>query len=403
MLFETICMAIRSLKANKLRTFLSMLGIIIGVGAVIAIVSIGTGSQEQITAKISDLGSNLITIRQGISRGIGGKVSSTATNIFTLEMADYINESSPAVKRVIANAEGSGLFIKGDNNIKATLVGTENDYQEINKHYAKYGKFIDNADVNNSSDVIVLGSELASELFSDRNPLGKTIKFNSQKCTFVFTVIGVMEEKSTGGMGDVNSEAYIPITTYLNKIANSSYVSGFTAQANSSDVAGDAVEQIEYFLTKYLGDEDEFSLMSQDQILETITSVTDSMSLMLGGIAAISLIVGGIGIMNIMLVSVTERTKEVGIRKALGAKKKDILMQFLVESLNLSGIGGLLGIGIGYLGAYIISKIGGWPFIVSSSSVVIAFGFSLLIGLFFGIYPAMKAANLEPVDALSYE
>ncbi|TDX53160.1 ABC transporter permease [Orenia marismortui] len=398
MILETFIIAVRSLNSNKLRTLLSMLGIIIGVGAVIAIVSIGTGSQQQITANISDLGSNVININQGWGRRL-----SSSSSDFTLEMAEYIEKTSPAVKMVMPNLEASGLLISGENDLRATIVGTEAYYQKLNKYYPSRGKFIDQSVIDNASDVIVLGSELVEELYANEDPLGQKIKFNYNGRTFVFTVIGVMEEKGRGIVGDLNDQAYIPMTTYLNKLANSNEVSGFIAQANSSEEATEAVEQIEYFMTKYLGDEDDFRIRSQDQILDTISSVTESMSLMLGGIAAISLVVGGIGIMNIMLVSVTERTSEIGIRKALGAKKKDILTQFLIESLCLSGIGGAIGVGIGYLAAYLISNIGDWPFVVNSSSVIIAFSFSLLIGIFFGIYPAMKAANLAPVDALNYE
>jgi putative ABC transport system permease protein len=397
MILETFIIAVRSLNSNKLRTLLSMLGIIIGVGAVIAIVSIGTGSQQQITSNISDLGSNLINIDQG------WRHRNSSSTEFTLEMAEYIELTSPAVKKVLANLEASGLLIKEETNLRATIVGTEGYYQEINKYYPLIGKFIDKAAVDNASDVIVLGSELATELYGKQNPLGQKIKFNYNDNNFVFTIIGVMEEKGRGITGDLNDQAYIPMSTYMNKLANSNQVSGFIAQANSSKDANEAVEQIEYFLSKYLGDDDQFRIRSQDQILDTISSVTESMSLMLGGIAAISLVVGGIGIMNIMLVSVTERTSEIGIRKALGAKKRDILTQFLIESLCLSGIGGVIGVGIGYLAAYLISNIGGWPFVVNSLSVMIAFTFSLLIGIFFGIYPAMKAAKLAPVDALNYE
>lgn len=403
MIFEIIAIALNSLKANKLRTFLSMLGIIIGVGAVIAIVSIGTGTQQRITSNISNLGSNLIDVRQGHRWNKRG-VSSTATDVFTVEMAQYIKENCPDVKRVLPKNQGRGLLIKGENNTQTTVVGTEAAYQKIYDYQPERGKFIEQVDLAEANNIIVLGTELVSELFPNNNPLGKRVKFNYQNRTLLFTVVGVMEEKSTGGpMGNLNDQAYIPRTTYMNKISDSNYVSGFTAQAKSSKVASEAVSQIEYFLTKATGDQDEFNIMSQDQILDTINDVTNSMTMMLGGIAAISLIVGGIGIMNIMLVSVTERTKEIGIRKALGAKKKNILTQFLIESLALSGIGGILGIGLGYIGAYIISQFAGWPFMVSTLSVIIAFSFALLVGLFFGIYPAMKAADLDPVDALSYE
>jgi putative ABC transport system permease protein len=327
MIFEIIKLAIDSLKANKLRTFLSMLGIIIGVGAVIAIVSIGSGATNQITAQISDLGSNVITIFPGTSKGWAGRVSRSSADVFTMELADYIEEVSPSVKRVVPISQGSGLLIKGNFNIQTTIIGTNADYQAINNYNLALGQFINEGDIDTSRNIIVLGSGLAEELFGNNNPLGEKMKLSYQGRDYLFTVIGVMEEKGKGLAGDLNEQAYIPITTFMKKLSNSRFVSYYMAQANSGDEASAAVGEIEYFLIKYLDDEEKekFNLLSQDLILDTISSVTASLSLMLGGIAAISLLVGGIGIMNIMLVSVTERTREIGIRKALGAKNKNIM------------------------------------------------------------------------------
>ena len=405
MIFEIIKLAINSLRANKLRTFLSMLGIIIGVGAVIAIVSIGSGAREQITAQISDLGSNVINILPGTSKGWGGSISASSVDIFTLELADYIEKVSPSVKRVVPISQGSSLLIKGNFNIQTTIIGTNADYQEVNNYNLALGQFINESDLDTSRNIIVLGSELAEELFGNNNPLGEKIKLFYQRRDYLFTVIGVMEEKGKGLTGDLNNQAYIPITTFMKKLSNSRFVSYYMAQAKSGKEAAAAVGEIEYFLIKYLEDEEQekFNLFSQDQILDTISSVTASLSLMLGGIAAISLLVGGIGIMNIMLVSVTERTREIGIRKALGAKNKNIMSQFLIEALSLSGMGGLIGIFFGWLGAYAIAQAGKWPLVVSPISVLLAFGFAVIIGLFFGLYPAMKAAKMDPVDALRYE
>lgn len=405
MIFEIIKLAMNSLRANKLRTLLSMLGIIIGVGAVIAIVSIGSGAREQITAQISDLGSNVINILPGTSRGWGGRVSTSSTDIFTLELADYIEKVSPSVKRVVPISQGSGLLIKGNFNIQTTIIGTDAGYQEVNNYNLALGQFINEGDLDTSRNIIILGSGLAEELFGNNNPLGEKIKLFYQRRDYLFTVIGVMEEKGAGLTGNLNDQAYIPITTFMKKLSNSRFVSYYMAQAKSSDEASAAVGEIEYFLIKYLEDEEQekFNLFSQDQILDTISSVTAALSLMLGGIAAISLLVGGIGIMNIMLVSVTERTREIGIRKALGAKNKNIMSQFLIEALSLSGMGGLIGIAFGWLGAYAIAQVGKWPLVVSPISVLLVFGFALIIGLFFGLYPAMKAAKMDPVDALRYE
>lgn len=403
MILEIIKIALQNLNSNKLRSLLSMLGVVIGVAAVIAVVSIASGTQEEITSRISDLGSNLITINPGISRTGPGRISSSARDIFTLELGSAILNYCPSVTEIVPNCQKSGLFIIGENNYSATLVGTGPEYQDINKYYPAAGKFFNSYDLDNATSVIVLGSELAGELFKEANPLGKKVAFFSNNHKYIFTVIGVMEEKDMGISGDLNSQAYIPVTTYLSKISSSRFVTGFLARARSSEEAPRAVEEIEYLLKGYLESEEKFRIFSQDQLLDTINEITETMKFMLGGIAGISLLVGGIGIMNIMLVSVTERTREIGIRKALGAKKRHILNQFLVEALVISGLGGILGIILGWLGALLFSRLGGWQMIVTENSVIIGFGFSLLIGIFFGIYPARKAAALDPVDALSYE
>ena len=403
MIFETIKIAFQSLYSNKLRTLLSMLGIIIGVSAVIAVVSIASGSQAQITSQISDLGSNLINISPGVSRGWGGSISRSSTDLFTLQLGEEIEKNSPHVKRVVPTGSAGGLFIKGNNNFRANVVGTEEDYQSINKYYPVQGIFFTDYDVDNSTNVIVLGSDLIPELFPESDPIGQNVKYNINNRTHIFKVIGVMENKGRGITGDLNGQAYIPITTFMNKVSNSNYVSNFVAQAKSSETANQALDEIEYLLDNYIAENEEYNIFSQDQLLSTINDTTNTMKLMIIGIAAISLLVGGIGIMNIMLVSVTERTREIGIRKALGAKKKDILFQFLIESLTLSSIGGIIGIIVGGSAAYFIAQVGGWPFIMSVSIIALAFSFSLVVGMFFGIYPAYRASKLDPVDALSYE
>jgi len=223
MIFEIIKLALNSLRANKLRTFLSMLGIIIGVGAVIAIVSIGSGATNQITAQISDLGSNVITIFPGTSKGWGGRVSKSSADVFTMELADYIEEVSPSVKRVVPISQGSGLLIKGNFNIQTTIIGTNADYQVLNNYNLAMGQFINQGDLDTSRNIIVLGSGLAEELFGSNNPLGEKMKLSYQGRDYLFTVIGVMEEKGKGLAGDLNGQAYIPITTFMKKLSNSPY------------------------------------------------------------------------------------------------------------------------------------------------------------------------------------
>src|SRR5690554_455747 len=403
MLLEMLRIALRSLSSNKMRTFLSMLGIIIGVGAVIAVISIAAGSQQQVTSRISAMGSNLIHIQPRIRRGMCGQLSSDAQEIFTLQLGEAINDYCPSVLRTAPVCQTSGHFITGGTNYRANLVGTSLDYLPINDYRPEQGKFFSEYDLDNATGVIVLGSEIVAELFEDENPVGQKISFLYSNHSFTYNIIGVMEEKERGMTGNFNSSAYIPVTTYLQQIANSRYVNNYLAQASSAGAAGEAVQEIKYLLTRYLNGEEDFRITSQDQLLETISEVTATMTLMLAGIAGISLLVGGIGIMNIMLVSVTERTKEIGIRKALGAKRKHIMSQFLIEALTLSGLGGLLGIVVGDICAYFVARIGGWGFVISPASVFLALGFSLTVGVFFGIYPAFKAAKLDPVIALSYE
>lgn len=407
MILDSLKIALESLWSNKMRTLLSMLGVIIGVSAVIAIVSVGSGSTQQITSQISNLGSNMITIYPRSEMARFGMVSSGAntTNDFSLELIDYMEKFCPSVKQVIPVNQGSGLLIYNDINTNATLVGTNTNYPMVNNYELDKGNFFSDADIEEKNNVMVLGSQLAEDIFGSDNPIGQKIKINYQNRIFLFNVVAVMAEKGGGITGQLDEQAYIPYTTSMKKLSNTDYVSSYIAQANSSEEAEAAVGEITNFLSKVLDDEDQekFSVSSQDEILDTINSVTDTLSLMLAGIAAISLLVGGIGIMNIMLVSVTERTREIGIRKALGARNQHILSQFLLESLSLSSFGGFIGIIFGCVATYFLAQFGGWPMVISVFPIIAAFGFALFIGVFFGLYPAMKAAKMNPVDALRYE
>lgn len=406
MILQGLQIALDSLWANKMRSFLSMLGIVIGVGAVIAIVSVGTGSTQQVTSRIANLGSNMINIYPRTPRGQWGRISAVSSQEkFTLELAEHLAIFCPSVKKVIPVKQINGRLISDKANVNATIVGTWADYAEVNNYEIAQGIFITRENDQERRPVVVLGYQLALDLFDNVNPIGKTIKFNYNGRIFPFSVIGIMKEKGGSLAGNLDERAYIPLSIAMDRITAHKYVDSFIAQAYSSESAISAVQELEYFMIKYLEDEDseKFRIMSQDEILDTVSSVTNTMSMMLGGIAAISLLVGGIGIMNIMLVSVTERTREIGIRKALGAKNANILFQFLMESLSISCLGGVLGIGFGWIAAYFLSQYGNWPFVISALSVILAFGFALFIGLFFGLYPAMKAARMNPVDALRYE
>ncbi len=408
-ILETLRVSIQSLGANKMRSFLSMLGIIIGVAAVVTTVSIGSGAQESITSQISALGSNLINITLGFTRGRAGRVSREAREIFTLEMGEQLEEACPSLKAVIPTIRNGGRLVYKNTNVQASLIGADNSYMSIFNYKLAAGRFISEEDLEGSRLVIVLGSQLVNDLFEgedpleEENPLGKKIKVTVGSRWFMLTVIGIMEEKGQVMFSNYDNQAYVPITTAMNRFTTRDFVDGYSAEAISAEAAEDAVAQIEFFLTRKIGDPDKFNVFSQQEILDTVSQAMSTFSILLGGIASIALLVGGIGIMNIMLVSVTERTREIGIRKALGAKNKDILGQFMIEAFTLSTSGGIVGLLLGWGGAAMVARIGGWPLVVSPISVILAFAFSSGVGLTFGIYPAMKAARLDPVEALRYE
>jgi len=405
MILQSLKIALESLWANKMRSVLSMLGIVIGVGAVIAIVSVGTGSTQSVTDSITNLGSNMISIYASGGIWKAGQASGSSQDKFSLELAEYMDEFCPSVKLVLPIKQVGGRLIVGNISINANIVGTNGDYAEVNNYKIDQGRFISSQDEQKRSQVIVLGSDLAEDLFGEGNPIGQKVKVNYDGSIYMFEVVGLMQVKGRTIAGQLDDQAYIPLSIAMDKMTNSDYVSTYIAQAVSSEKASYAVSELENFMVKFLDDEDQeqFRIISQDELLETVSNVTGTMSIMLGGIAAISLLVGGIGIMNIMLVSVTERTREIGIRKALGARNKHILSQFLMESLSLSSFGGIIGIGFGWIAAYFLSQYGQWPLVISTISVGLAFGFALFIGIFFGLYPAMKAAKLNPVNALRYE
>jgi len=397
---ELAKVALQSLMINKLRSFLSMLGIIIGVTAVIAIISIGQGATQMVQETISSLGSGLVTISPGFRGGWGGRAARTASGIFTLELGEELKEKSPDVEELVPSIQSGGLLKYGENSYQASIVATASGYENIFNHTIAEGRFLVAEDVDNYRKVVVLGSNVAKELFSNQDPLGKKIIVQMGERRFIFEVVGVLESKGQVMFFNFDNQVYIPVTTMMKRMTGSKYVNSYSAQAIDSE---EAIKQVEFLLAKKLEDPDLYNVTSQEEILETIQRVSSTMILMLAGIAGISLLVGGIGIMNIMLVSVTERTREIGIRKALGAKRKDILIQFIVEALVMSMVGGAVGLVLGWGVSVLVSRYGGWAPTLSMFSVVIGIGFSSAVGLVFGIYPAMKAAKLNPVEALRYE
>ena len=403
---EVVDEAFRTLSINKLRTGLAMLGIIIGIGSVIALVSLGQSSQAAVTNQIESLGANLLTISPGSQRGgfVQGGAGSATT--LTLEDAQAI-ASSPSVTDVSAvSAEYSrrAQVTAGSNNTNTSITGVMAVYATIHKVSVSEGQFISDSDDARQAKLAVIGPTTASNLFATGvDPVGQSIRISGQS----FKVIGVTVSKGGTGFGNADDVIYVPLSTAQHVLFGATSLSTIAVEARSAAVMTAAEDEIGYVLLDRhkisSPSQADFSIFSQNDILSTASSVTGTFTALLSGIAAISLIVGGIGIMNIMLVTVTERTREIGLRKALGAKKKDIIAQFLIESIILTFVGGILGMLVGILLSFVISKLISLPFTIALGSIALAIGVSGAIGIIFGWYPARKAANLQPIEALRYE
>ncbi|HZK84383.1 MAG TPA: ABC transporter permease [Desulfosporosinus sp.] len=402
---ESIRVSLRALRANKLRSSLTMLGIIIGVAAVIAMVGIGNGATASITSQIQGMGSNLLTISPGQSNSGGVNGGSGSSNTLTMEDVDKIKALGPVVKAVAPIASSNAQVVLGSGNTSTSINGTTEGYEVIKNVTLARGRFITKADVDSSARVVVLGPTVVENLLGDANAniAGEKIKINNVP----FQVIGVTT--ATGSTGFQSSDDMItaPISTVQARLLGRKTVRSIMASAASKTQMQTAQDQITAVLRKshkiLEGKDNDFRVQNQADMLATMTSVTQTLTMLLGGIAGISLLVGGIGIMNIMLVSVTERTREIGIRKAIGAKGKDILLQFLIEAVVLSALGGGIGIALGYGGSSLAGKALAMDTSISVSSVLMAFGFSAAIGIIFGVFPARKAAAMDPIDALRYE
>ena len=414
-LMENVRVALDGLLANKLRSALTMLGVIIGVGAVIALMSVGAGAQAAITGQISSIGTNLLIVMPADMGRVGG--GSSASSGLTMEDVAALTAPAavPDASLIVPQYSVNGQIIYGDTNFSVSGVGTTPDYMALNNLVLADGDFVSARDIEKRAKVVVLGAQVAHDLFGDFNPVGQKIKLannaGTQKTSL--TVIGVLEEKGGSMLADADNSIYVPISTAQTKLANARNalgkltVSRVDVMAASESQVDAAYSQIEAILNERHGigplDDADFSIVNQADMLEMATSVTSTLTVFLGAVAGISLLVGGIGIMNIMLVSVTERTREIGLRKAIGARKGDVLFQFLMEAIILSLIGGgigiLVGIGIGQL----VNLTGLVTSVVTMESVALAVGFSFAIGLFFGIYPANQAASLNPIEALRYE
>ncbi|HEX7042666.1 MAG TPA: ABC transporter permease [Patescibacteria group bacterium] len=403
---ETFFESLQTMTINKLRTGLAILGIVIGIGSVIALVSLGQATQQQVQSQIQSLGANLLTVSPGgQSNGAVRSAAGSGTTL-TLDDAKAI-ESSPAittVSNVSPEVQSREQITTGRENMNAQVVGATPAYTSVHKIDMQEGSFISQRDVDGMTKVAVIGPQVATTLFPDgSDPLGKTIRIKGQ----TFTIIGLTVSKGGTGFFNQDSIIFIPLITAQKEILGQDYLSSIALEAKSSDVMVDAQNQVGYLLLARhkLSDptQADFSIFSQQDILNTASQATGSFTSLLAGIAAISLLVGGIGIMNIMLVTVTERTREIGLRKALGAKKNIIIMQFLLESVILTLVGGIFGMIVGVIVSFIVSILSGSPFLISVSAIILATVVSGFIGILFGWYPARRAANLQPIEALRYE
>ena len=400
----TAMIALRALRRNKLRTSLPALGIIIGVASVVAMVAVGNGAQASIESRVSALGQNLLTVFAGSRRAGGVNSGLGSASTITLADADAIAREVTDVAAVSPEVSSSAQAIANGRNWSTSIVGESPDYLKIRDWKLEAGAMFTDREVRSAAKVAVIGSKTAHELFGPLNPIGQTVRVKNMP----FEIIGLLASKGAG-MGGQNQDdrLIIPYTTAMKRITGEKYLRSINIQITASTRMEAAQQQITSLLRQRhrlpAGRDDDFNIMNQKEIADTVGSISKIITLLLGAIAGMSLVVGGIGIMNIMLVSVTERTREIGIRIAVGAQPGDILLQFLIEAITLSLLGGLIGVMAGIGGSKLVSIVANFKAVVSTGSIILAFGVSFAIGVFFGFYPARKAAAMDPIDALRYE
>lgn len=397
--------ALRALANNKMRGFLTMLGIIIGVASVITMLAIGQGSKKSIQAEISEMGSNMIMIQPG--GDIRGGVRQEASSMETLKLEDYQNivDETRYVAAVSPSVNSSGQVIYGANNAPTTIYGISPDYMEIRRYQVEDGEMFSDQDIAVAAKVCVVGKTVVDNLFpGGENPVGKVIRFQK----LPFKIVGVLESKGYNSMGmDQDDLILAPYTTIQKKVLAITHLQGITCSALKEEYTEQAIDEISEILRRNhklkADEEDDFTIRSQQELSSMLTSTTDMMTVLLAAVAGISLLVGGIGIMNIMYVSVTERTREIGLRMSIGAKGIDILSQFLIESILISVTGGLIGVIFGVGSAIIVNQVAHFPIFIQPWSVLLSFIVCTATGIFFGWYPAKKAAQLDPIEAIRYE
>jgi putative ABC transport system permease protein len=402
--WNTLRLALRALARNKMRSSLTMLGIIIGVGAVIATVSIGQGADALIQEGIQNMGTNVVFIGAGNIRAGGMRMGFGQTKTLVLDDMRAILREVPLIRLAAPGVNTRAQVVFGNQNWNTSVMGTGPDYFEIRKWGVQSGTTFSDEEVEAAANVCLIGTTVARYLFADSDPIGQTIRIKN----IPFRVIGVLESKGQSAMGtDQDDQILAPYTTVQRKLAGITWVNNIMASAVSADASVAAVPQIEGLLRERhrirTPDDDDFFVRTQSEVADVAKQTQQVMTMLLGSIASVSLIVGGIGIMNIMLVSVTERTREIGVRMAVGATEGDVQMQFLVEAITLSMMGGIAGIVAGLGGAALITNFLGWKTMISPAAILTAAFFSGAVGIFFGFYPARKAAQLDPIEALRYE
>lgn len=397
--------ALRALANNKLRAFLTMLGIIIGVASVIAMLAIGQGSKKSIQQQISEMGSNMIMIHPGAEMRGGVRQDPSAMQTLKLENYEKLSEECTNLSGISPNVSSSGQLVAGANNYPSSLSGVSMDYLTIRQLTVEQGEMFTENDIRTAAKVCVIGKTIVDNLFPDgSDPIGKVIRCNQ----IPFRVIGVLKSKGYNSMGmDQDDVVLAPYSTVMKRLLAQTYLSGIFASALTEDMTDEAVDEITTILRREHKlketDDDDFTIRTQQELSSMLNTTTDLMTTLLACIAGISLVVGGIGIMNIMYVSVTERTREIGLRMSVGARGVDILSQFLIEAILISITGGLIGVIIGCGASFMIKTIAHWPVFIQPWSVLLSFLVCTVTGVFFGWYPAKKAADLDPIDALRYE